>query len=70
LYEHACKKIGKPSGIKEHEIAEVLGRTRPTVSQKCREYGEAMLAFLDEFPQGWPDLQRRTNIRDWCRKKG
>ncbi|MFC1552871.1 hypothetical protein ACFL6P_09965, partial [Candidatus Latescibacterota bacterium] len=68
IYENACCSIDG-NRISQKEIAKTIDVTRPSISEKCRKYGEVMLAFLDTFPNGWPHLQSKTPIRDWCRKK-
>lgn len=65
-YENACLDISGRGRITQRAIAGRLGVTDKAIIGICKEYGEVMLAFLDEFPGVWPTLATRTQIRSWC----
>jgi hypothetical protein len=67
-YEKACREVAGRGRITQRSIAGLLGVTDKAIIGICKEYGEAMLAFLDEFPGVWPTLTNRTRIRSWCRR--
>lgn len=65
IYEDACKDI-PDNRISQRAIAKIIEVKHPAISQKCKEYGKVMIAFLDAFPLCWPNLRKKTDIRKWC----
>ena len=67
-FEEACYKseLINMTRIKQRALAKAMNIKHPAISEKCKKYGQAMIALLEKRPRRWQMLRTKTDIVSWC----